>query len=314
MDAPTLAAALAARMARPAEAEALAGIAIDELLAAPLAEVVDATELSAAILELLGGAGRSLALHAEPVVAAETARAAQSGETLEAWVPDEVRACAVERLGRPWDLPAGWTDGIVEPAFVRAILADALADLLEEFVGSLPLAGAAGSLIGSITRRAGRMDGRKVPFAAQARDFGRAQADRLRDRILERLMAPENARELRATIDRGAAAVLGLPTARALGLLDDPGVPVASGWVRDVLAHNVARPEVREAVRAQIAAVIEREIAEAKTIAGLLEASGGTATIAAARAALARRIASVAATPAFAAWLEALCRSAMESP
>ncbi|MFT7624778.1 MAG: hypothetical protein ACI9WU_003968, partial [Myxococcota bacterium] len=159
MHAPTLAAALSASLTRAgddAPAAQLARVSVDHLLTRPLLEVVDAPDIADAIVGWLAtpGIGLLLETHGAEVVAAEQRRAIRSDEVLSEYTPAHVVQEVTARLARPWDLPEDWADSVVDPTFVRAVLADALGDLLEEFVSSLPLAGAAGSLLGSITRKA----------------------------------------------------------------------------------------------------------------------------------------------------------------
>ncbi|MFT7625122.1 MAG: hypothetical protein ACI9WU_004313 [Myxococcota bacterium] len=203
---------------------------------------------------------------------------------------------------------------MIDPTFVRAVLADALGDLLEEFVSSLPLAGAAGSLLGSITRKAGRFSGSSVPFAGQAQQFAADAAERLRVRLIEAVRAPEHAQELEATLDRGAAAVLGLKTARAIGLIDDPGADVAAGWIRDVLAHNLSRPEIADGVRTQIVSGLQREAATAPTLGAWLERLSLTQTVTSgAIEVLTHRLRALAADDGFERWLAAWLQDAIDT-
>ncbi len=282
----------------------------------PLLEVVDAPDVADAIVMWLAGDGPSvvIAAHTAPVIAAERERAGRGTETLSELVPEAVVTEFTARLARPWTVPADWAEGVVDPAFVRAVLADALADVLEDFVSSLPLAGAAGSLLGSLTRKAGRIKGGKVPFAGQARQFANDAADRLRREIIEAVRSEEHKDELARTLERGAAAVLGLETATALAQIDDPGPEVVASWLSTLLAHNLARPELADAIRTQIVTGLQREAAVAPTLGDWLDRLGLTEHVTApALDLLTRRVRSLAGADAFEKWLAALLAEAMDA-
>lgn len=232
----------------------------DSLLGRRIGELIEPEELTDHLLRLLSGEGPGhlIALHLEPGLRQERERARKADERLAEWVPKPVVQAVLARLARPLPLPVGWSGGVLDPAFVQAVLSDALADALEDVVGQLPFGGGAGGLLGSLTRRAGRASPPGGRFGGYARQLGAQSAAKLYERILAHLNSEQHAPGLAATGQRLADAVLALPTADVLGLADDPGIDVVGGWARETLHHNVDRPAVRGSIRTQIAAAIER--------------------------------------------------------
>jgi hypothetical protein len=145
----------------------------------------------------------------------------------------------------------------VDPRFVQRILSEALATTLEEGFRSLPFGSGAGGVLGSLTRRAGRIPFAN-PFADQARALAQQSAESLRQRLMDQFEAPENAPEVAAMRARCADRLLALPTPQVLGLLNDPGWPTVAQWLRDVLAHNSAREAFQEAITEQVQSAFDR--------------------------------------------------------
>lgn len=240
--------------------EGLARLIVGWVLARPVEELVAPDWVADAVLTAACSPGLEALLraHLPAVAATELARLSQTGELAGAWVPDHVAAGVGERLGRPFPMPDGWDADIVDPSFARAVLADALADVLERTLAQLPLGGRAGGLLGSLTRTAGRMSGGRNPVSRRARELAGAQAGLLRERTVAQLYAPENAREMAATAQRALRALLKVPLADLVRQADDPGWDVIAGWTAQVVASAAARPEVQAAVRGQLADALER--------------------------------------------------------
>lgn len=289
----------------------LAALVVDDVLAQPAAEVVEpAVVAEQFVAVLVAPAARALvARHVALVIQTERERI-DAKETLGAFVPEDVKAAVSSRLARRLELPEGWGRDVLSPELIRAVLADALAGVLEDFLGSLPMAARAGSLLGSLTRRAGRASTAGIPFASQARIFAAARADNLADRIQEQMFHPRNMSELNATIERAVMAVLQLSVQRVIGWADDPGVDGVADWVGATLAHNVARDEIRAAVQTEVTAAMAQH---PEPLSALLQRLG---RLTEARAALietaSRNLSRVVATGDFAVWLTATLQEAMD--
>ena len=279
-----------------APAARLVGLVVDTVLAQPLASLVDADVLTDQLLAALSGPGPAsvTADHLEPAFALERARAAASGETLGDAVPASVVAHVGARAGRPVRVPAGAFDGVVEPADVRELLAAALADTIEDVLGRIGFsaAGAGGGpgsgLLGTLARgaRAMRDTGTGILGAfggalqegvqRQVRALAAQSASALKDRFRDRLRSAEGRVVQDRIRDRLLERILGLRVSDLYAMTDDPGVTEGARWSLEVLSHNLARPEVRDAVRVQIRAALDRVGArEARTFledAGLLPA------------------------------------------
>ncbi len=316
MDADQLTTALIAQLAESARARELAAAAFDWALAQPITDIIDPELVAKHVIAALSGPAPTALLqtHFARAVAAEQARVADSKEHLEANVPKPVVTEFSQRMTRPARLPRGWAADIVDPAFVQTILANALADVLEDFLKTLPIPRGAGNLLGSLTRRAGKLNVKAVPFSGQASDFAQKGAERMRKSVLVQLRAPKNKPQVDAALARGADAVLGLPTDQVLALLDDPGPETVSGWISATLAHNLARPEITQTVTAQIQAAIAAEGDGEQTIGAFLQRMGDLDTLRADLEPLAAaHFSDFAATDAFAQWLRGVVDGALET-
>lgn len=281
MNARALAEALSRLLASPAPGgfvERLVALAVDDTLDQPIGRLVDAELLAQQVVAALSGPGpaRVVADHLEPGAALERARVTESGETLAAWVPTSVAVEAAGRLERPSGLPAGWWEGVVDPADVRDLLAGALADTIEDVLGRIGLGGAAGGgagagLLGTLARgaRAVRDTGSGILGAAlggsfqeglrrQVRQLAAQSANALKERFRERARTPEGRATVGRIRDRALARLLELRVSDLHAAGDDPGVATLGRWATETLAHNLARPEVRDAIRAQLRAGLER--------------------------------------------------------
>jgi hypothetical protein len=309
--------------------ERLVALAVDDAFDRPVGTLADPEQLADLLLAALSGPGpaRLVAEHLGATVARERDRVAGSGETLAEWAPAAVVAEAAERFERPSGLPAGWWDGVVEPADVRELLSGALADTIEDVLSRVGLGGAAAGtgagLLGTLARgaKAVRDTGSGLFGAAfggavqdgirrQVRALAAQSATALKERFRERLRTPEGKVIVARIRDRAVRRLLELRVFDLHVAADDPGVDALGRWATVTLAHNLTRPAVQEAIRAQVRATFAR-VAE-RSARALLDELG---LLPAARDALVARggawAAGVAGSEAFRAWLaEALVAAA----
>ncbi len=178
-------------------------------------------------------------------------------------IPDTVVTAIEARLGRPFSYPSGILDDVLDPAFVRRILGEALADTLEDFVQRSPLAGSSG-VLGSLARGAGRMGQKGSSFlsgvgaelqkslSVQAKDFAHRSADTFRQQLMTRLRASENAAEFAAARHQLLKNILLLRWADLRDLGADPGPDELSGWLQQIIVQNLNREEVLTAIKQYI--------------------------------------------------------------
>lgn len=279
----------------------------------PLRSVIDVDWVVAAVADALSSPGLAglLELHMPAVALAELERARAAGEPARVWLPASVADGLAARMGRSFDLPEGWNAQIVDPVFARVVVADALADVLEEFVAQLPLAAAASGLLGTLTRSAGRFNGGEGAMGRRVRAFANTQAGRLRERVVQRFYAPENAKEMAAMAARALDAVLSLPTSELILLAEDPGWETIASWTTETLAAGVARPEIREAIAQQVEAALDRT--DASTLGEWLAPCVSTEFEAEVTARLARQLHLFFGSAPFAAWLQTIVDPCTES-
>ncbi len=248
---------------------------VDEFLALPMGDLVDRDTLGEYLIAALQSEGPTLNLerHWDAMVQAERERAHTSGEALREAVPEEVIAGIEERLSRPMGLPVGFGKEVVDPVFVRELIAASLTETLEAFLTRLPFGGGKGGnggVLGSLARKgAGRIKsatstlssigaGVQEGLKRQAKEFAQQSADRLKEGVVDRFKGEESREALKRMRQRALAAVVDLPMSDVHALADDPGWVTLRQWTQTLLAHNMARPEVQDAIRAQVALAVDR--------------------------------------------------------
>lgn len=198
------------------------------------------------------------------------ARAGASAVPLGRWLPDDLTAALRERLGRPRAIPQKWVDEMVRNErvreAVRAMLSEALTSFVQKASAALTEnksagqgglrgafgwgAKAAGSLIGSIG------DEVQQRLQERVRDFVDIAVGNVQSRIAERLRSDDTARAIgkrRLALFEKALATTEAEAAR--GAADVRWAEVDARGPQ-VVAHNLARAEVREAITAELTAVL----------------------------------------------------------
>ncbi|GAC1362351.1 MAG: hypothetical protein NVSMB47_14460 [Polyangiales bacterium] len=242
------------------------------------------------------------------------ARADQSKLTLAAWLPEPVAAKLAERLGKPAPLPQAMIDDLVGSEKVRDAVRTMLNESLTSFVskatggdstagaglrGAFGFAKAAGKgLLGGLGEELQKRMQEKV------KDFVDSSVATLQKRIAERLSSEETARALGQKRRGAFEKLLQTTEPRAAKSIRKADPAAADRDLPAIVAHNLARPPVREAIEAEVAAIVaelsKETLGEHLDRAGLrtlardaLHAHGGP---------FARALV---ATPAFAAWWKA---------
>ena len=243
-------------------------------LAQPLGQLVEPSWLARTCVSTLmadNGLNKFFERHLHIAYIAERKRADESQETLADAMPQKVVDAIAARMGRRTGLPAGFGTNIVDPVLVRELIATSLAESLEAFLARLPFGGGNGGLLGNIARKgasriksAGSVlsqvgSGVQANVRRQAQEFASQSADKIKEGFVSRLMAPDNQPQLDAMRRRLVDAVLGLPLSDAYALADDPGQEVLWDWLAEVIAHNMNRPEIRDALEQQITEGLGRD-------------------------------------------------------
>ena len=238
-------------------------------------------------------------------------RADESALTMAAWLPKEVADRLDERLGRPAKVPQRIIDDVVASEkvrdAVRAMLSEALTNFVAKATGGDSAAGqgirgafgfakAAGmGLLGGI--------GEEIQKRMQERvkDFVDASVAIVQRRIAERLSSDETAKALGKRRQEAFRRFLATTEPEAAKAIRASEPDVVDAEVPAIVAHNLAREEVRDAVREELALAIAELSKE--PIGAHLERAGikehARAAVKAHGVPLGRAFL---ATPAFAAW------------
>jgi hypothetical protein len=288
---------IVARLRADAGARAMAvRFGVEASLAQPVRALVDRE----AIVRIVGAAvteanvARVLREHVRPGVERHRARAAASGETIGAGLPDGAGE-AIDALLAEVRLPeAAWATDVIDAGLVRELLSPVVQHTLVAFAKKLPLVGlgddGGGGILGGIARgiRKGvEASGSKVVdvgksvlggqiekrIAPIARDFAESAADEVRDALAERLRSEEG-RVILGKLRAHALDRLG-PVKVADVLADADGVVPherLEAVIASVASHNATRAFVADAVRAEVGAFLA--VAGDRTVGELLAEAG----------------------------------------
>lgn len=214
------------------------------------------------------------------------ARASKSAVTFGQWLPADTAEKLRALAGRPAPIPRAWIDEAVGSEKVRDAVRTMLSETLTSFVqkasstlsdnksaGAGGLRGAigwgaraAGSVLGSV--------GEEIQTRLQdrVRDFVDGAVANVQSRIAERLRSEETAKGLGKR--RLKAFEKALTTTEAEATKNAHKTPWADldAETPKVIAHNLARPEAREALRADLDAALQEIGAE--TLGSLLDDLG----------------------------------------
>lgn len=260
--------------------------AFDALCATRVSDWVDPDRVLAAV-DLALTPERVTGWHARLGVPLRTrllARAAESRIKLGAWLPPEVTASLTTLLGKPVHLPRKAIDELVASEqvreTVRTTLQETLSSLVSKVIAGAPATGVAGGLKDALSwgARAAASAGKGILGG-----LGGSLQDRVREvidgsmalvqrRIAERLASEETARALGARRLKVFLSTLEKTEAEAAQALSQVPHEHIDGLLPQVVTHNLARPEVREALQAELHAVVE-ELSR-HTVGELLDQAG----------------------------------------
>ncbi|NOK35370.1 hypothetical protein HMI49_19385 [Corallococcus exercitus] len=263
----------------------LLDLTFDALCASRVSDWVDPDRVLAAV-DLALTPERVTGWHARLGIPLRTrllARAAKSGIKLGAWLPAETTASLTTLLGQPVHLPRKAIDEMVASEQVRETVRTTLQETLSSLVSKV-IAGAPGAG-GSGLRDALSWGARAAASAGKGLlgGLGGSLQDRVREvidgsmalvqrRIADRLASEETARALGARRQKLFLSTLEKTEAEAAQALSQVPHEHLDSLAPQVLAHNLARPEVREGLKAELHAVLED--LSRHTVGELLEQAG----------------------------------------
>ncbi len=264
----------------------------EALCAQPVGPFLDADRLldaldAAAAPAALAWTQRTLVI---PARVRLLARAGQSDLLLGDWLPPEVAAALTARMKAPVRLPKKLVDEAVASDKVRDATRQMLSDALTTFVqraaktlaADKPPAGQAGGsglrgALGWGAKAAGSvLGGLTEGLQQQLLDRAREQVDGLvgnvQQRIAERLSSDDTARALGQRRGRFVEGLLKTPEREAVKGAAKVDWDEIDADFPKVMAHNLARPAVRDALRAEVAAV--GAVLEGETVGSFLDHVG----------------------------------------
>jgi len=248
-----------------------------------VAEFVDVDRLLAAVDVAAepSRVARLIARFGAPARARVLDRLRASSLPLGVWLPDPVRDALAALLAKPAPIPRALVDKVVADEHVRdsarAMLQEALSSFIHKAFAVTPGGRGLRGMIGLGARAAGGLFGGigeeiQRQLEERVRDFVDGGVQLLQQRVAQKLTSEDTARLLGK---RRRAAFLELgkqPESQLARFTRRVPWDVLEAMVPAVIAHNLARAEVRTALREEVAAVVGE--LSAQTIGELLDDLG----------------------------------------
>jgi hypothetical protein len=248
-----------------------------------VAEFVDVDRLLAAVDVAAepSRVARLVARFGAPARARVLDRLRASSLPLGVWLPDPVRDALAALLAKPAPIPRALVDKVVADEHVRdsarAMLQEALSSFIHKAFAVTPGGRGLRGMIGLGARAAGGLFGGigeeiQRQLEERVRDFVDGGVQLLQQRVAQKLTSEDTARLLGK---RRRAAFLELgkqPESQLARFTRRVPWDVLEAMVPAVIAHNLARAELRTALREEVAAVVSE--LSAQTIGELLDELG----------------------------------------
>lgn len=203
-------------------------------------------------------------------------RARASSLPLGVWLPEPVRDGLAAWLERPAPIPRALVDKVMADEHVRESARAMLHETMANFVRKTTAPGGRGlrGVIGFGARAAGGLlgglgDELQRHLEDRVRDFVDGGVAHIQQRVAHKLTSQETARLLGQRRRRIFLDLLKQPESEAARLADHAPWPMLDAMLPAVVTHNLARAEVREALRDELAAAV-RELST-QTLGELLD-------------------------------------------
>jgi len=296
----------------PSNIPQLLDLAFDFACGQPVSAYVDPAKVLPA-LELALEPERALRWQTRmlvPLRARLLERASRSAVTLNAWLPADAKLRLAELLGAPVRLPRAWIEKTVASEGVR----DSVKTLLSETLTTFLKGGAAGTgvgaavglgarALGSMTKSllGGLGEGIQTQLQERVRDFVDTSVATVQRRIVDIVAGDDVARALGQERRKAFLAALEQTERDVAKQAARTPFDTLDALAPRIVAHNLARAEVREAIEAEVREALA-ELSQ-QTLGEVLDDLGLRTT---ARATLHARgrpwLRAFAQTPEFAAW------------
>lgn len=247
----------------------LVELGYDELVDQPLGRLID-LDLLMSWIDL--GTNERLtseviARYLKPAAGNERVRAQESREHVEAWLRPQTAADLEEILRQPFPLNPEIVDEMVDQKAVRSMLGGVLQEALQGFVSRSKLPGISkgADLMGALGRRAskgllgGMGKGIERQLEKTVTDFVDQSMARLTRKLAEIAVSDSGQRMLSAmSTDLWQKASR---TRLSFYYEEAAKLPADDLWalLPPLLAHNLSRPEIQQALRGELRAALEQE-------------------------------------------------------
>jgi len=181
------------------------------------------------------------------------------------WLPDPVRDAMAAMLGHPAPIPRALVDKVVADEHVRdsarAMLQEALSSFIHKAFSVTPGGRGLRGVIGLGARAAGGLFGGigeeiQRQLEERVRDFVDGGVAMLQKRVAQQLTSADTARLLGKRRRAMFLELLGQPESLLPKLVKKTPWDALDAMVPALVAHNLARAELRAAVREELAAVV----------------------------------------------------------
>jgi hypothetical protein len=203
------------------------------------------------------------------------------------WLPEPVRDALAAMCGAPAPIPPALVQKVVADEHVRdsarAMLQEALSSFIEKAFAVTPGGRGLRGVIGLGARAAGGLFGGvgaelQRQLEERVRDFVDGGVALMQQRVVQRLTSPETAQLLGVRRRAAFLALLAEPESQIAGTLAKTPWSALDAMLPSLVAHNLARAEVRAAMREELVAVTSE--LSAQTIGELLDELGLRALVA----------------------------------
>lgn len=208
-------------------------------------------------------------------------RARASALPFGAWLPEPVQQALAAMLGQPAPIPRPLVDKMVADEHVResarAMLQEALSAFIHKAFSATPGGRGLRGVIGLGARAAGGLFGGlgeelQRQLEERVRDFVDGGVALLQQRVAQKLTSEETARQLGRRRRRIFLDLMKRPESDLARVTRRVPWPLLDAMVPAIVMHNLARAEVRAALRDEVEAVV-RELS-AQTLGELLDELG----------------------------------------
>lgn len=282
---------LLAALADETKTETLVGLAFDFALEQPVRTFIEPELLLAHVDRALSEAmtEAAIARHVRPFLDREQARAEARGDRVGDWLTPKGKETLRALAGRPVKLERSFLEGLVKQEAVTHLVRSVVEETLDRFLQTLKPGGSGGGVLGAMGRGAvgfasglgkGILGGlgaqMEQQLKAAASAFIAGSMNVVMDRVVTLLAAPDTGVKLgrmnQTGFDEALKQKTGRVWAQAMKLPVDELLAVVPG----LIAHNLARPDIRAGILDEVRAFLEvegsRTLGEILAEAGAVEA------------------------------------------